>query len=72
VPACNNCGEVFDEGKLVCPQCGADADFTYAEEPNEFDFSEAEESPKTRAGCAVFLFVIGVSGGVCGSALLLI
>jgi len=72
VPACNNCGEVFDEGKLVCPHCGADADFTYAEEPNEFEFSEAEESPKTPSGCAVLLVLVGASGGVCGGALLLL
>ena len=41
---CGHCGELFEKGKLVCPHCGADADFTYAEEPNEFDFGAADPS----------------------------
>jgi predicted nucleic acid-binding Zn-ribbon protein len=41
---CDHCGELFEKGKLVCPHCGADADFTYAEEPNEFDFGTPDTS----------------------------
>ena len=25
-PVCSHCGDLFDEGPLVCPHCGADAD----------------------------------------------
>jgi len=35
---CAHCGELFDEGKIVCPHCGADSDFTHAETPSEFEF----------------------------------
>lgn len=56
---CAHCGELFAEGKLVCPHCGADADFTWAEEPNEFDFATAdspsEAGPPRRGFCAVCL-----------------
>jgi predicted nucleic acid-binding Zn-ribbon protein len=41
---CAHCGEVFQEGKLVCPHCGADADFTFAEDPDEFDFGAVDPS----------------------------
>jgi hypothetical protein len=41
---CAHCGEVFPEGKLVCPHCGADADFTHAEAPSEFEFGPADPS----------------------------
>jgi hypothetical protein len=41
---CAHCGEVFPEGKLVCPHCGADADFTHAEEPSEFELGPPEPS----------------------------
>ena len=62
--ACFHCGELFEEGKLVCPHCGADADFTYAEEPNEFAFDEPDEpEPQKRAGCSVLLLALVVCGG---------
>jgi hypothetical protein len=41
---CAHCGEHFEEGKPVCPHCGADADYTYAEEPSEFDFATPDPS----------------------------
>lgn len=41
---CAHCGGIFPEGKLACPHCGADADFTHAEEPSEFDFGTTEPS----------------------------
>jgi len=52
---CAHCGEVYQgEDRLVCPHCGADADLTYAEEPNEFEFEGAEEAPPTPAGKGCF------------------
>jgi len=41
---CAHCGELFPEGKLVCPHCGADADLTYAETPEESEFGPADSS----------------------------
>jgi len=32
---CFHCGELFDEGRLVCPHCGADREMTYYETPPE-------------------------------------
>ncbi len=34
---CAHCGELFSEGKLVCPHCGADADLTLSEAPYHFE-----------------------------------
>ena len=44
---CAHCGEPFEEGKLVCPHCGADADYTWAETPSEFEF-DAPTGPSDR------------------------
>ena len=41
---CAHCGELFSEGKLVCPHCGADADLTYTETPSDFEFETADPS----------------------------
>lgn len=41
---CAHCGELFTEGKLVCPHCGADADLTYAEAPDESEFGMEDSS----------------------------
>ena len=56
MPVCSNCGEIFEEGRLVCPHCGMDSDANWSPEPDEFDFQEAEE-PKERAGCAFVLLI---------------
>jgi len=67
---CANCGEVFDEGKLVCPGCGADTDLTLADAPvgsgyadpglDDDEYTELLEqeglAPKRRrAGCLVLI-----------------
>jgi len=53
---CFHCGELFDpEGKLVCPHCGADVDFTYAEDPSDLlveDEGEGYEDFLRREGLA--------------------
>lgn len=63
---CAHCGELFPKGKLVCPHCGADADFTWAEEPSEFDFGTADPSPEPRPPkrglCVVCLAGPAISG----------
>jgi hypothetical protein len=41
---CAHCGELFTERKLVCPHCGADADLTYAEAPDESEFGIGDSS----------------------------
>jgi len=56
MPVCSHCGELFPEGKLVCPHCGMDADADWSPEPDEFEFENADE-PQKRAGCAVFLLL---------------
>jgi hypothetical protein len=60
--ACAHCGEVFEEeGRLVCPHCGVDVDFTYGEEPaeHEFEGDESEpEGPKHGQGCAGAVFLV--------------
>jgi hypothetical protein len=43
---CAHCGELFSEGKLVCPHCGADADLTYAEAPDESEFGAEDSSSR--------------------------
>ena len=35
---CWHCGEIYPDGKLVCPECGADADGTWAPDPGPEDF----------------------------------
>jgi hypothetical protein len=57
MPVCSHCGELYEEGPLVCPHCGMDADAGWTPEPDEFDFETAEE-PEKRAGCAVFLLLV--------------
>jgi predicted nucleic acid-binding Zn-ribbon protein len=76
---CAHCGEVFQEGKLVCPHCGIDAEFTHAEEPNEFDFGTpdtssyedfleneglAPPSPRPKRGLCVLLLAGPVISGL--------
>ena len=73
---CFHCGEYFDPDRPVCPHCGADRDYTYAEEPvetgrpDELDEAAYAEflaseglsgRPKGRFGCAATLF-LSVSG----------
>lgn len=62
---CAHCGELYAEGKLACPHCGADADLTWSEAPIEAEYatheSEDEDyreflekeglAPKKRGGC---------------------
>jgi sarcosine oxidase delta subunit len=37
---CAHCGETYEEGRLVCPHCGADADLTWSGEPDEADLED--------------------------------
>jgi uncharacterized Zn finger protein (UPF0148 family) len=58
---CPHCGETYEEeGALVCPHCGVDADLTYAEEPSELEFEQEEEKGP------------GEGGKGCGAAVLLL
>jgi hypothetical protein len=61
---CAACGDVFEEeGRLVCPHCGADADLTYAEEPDEFAFAADEgegEGSGEGKGCGAALLAVAV------------
>jgi uncharacterized Zn finger protein (UPF0148 family) len=66
---CSHCGEIFEEeGRLVCPHCGADVDLTYAEDPEEADFEPEEgEKPGGRepgdpapSGCALLPFMVAI------------
>ena len=41
---CAHCGELFTEGKLVCPHCGADADLTFTEATDESEFGMDDSS----------------------------
>jgi len=57
---CAHCGEMFEEDKLACPHCGADADLTWSEAPVEADYEgvgytegdEAYEETLEREGLA--------------------
>ncbi|MHC4957797.1 MAG: hypothetical protein ACYTGN_05425 [Planctomycetota bacterium] len=61
---CHHCGEHYPAGRANCPHCGADRDFTHAEDPAEFalpeamddaayeDFLAGEGLKKRRSGCA--------------------
>ena len=33
---CHHCGEHYPAKRPACPHCGADRDFTHAEDPEEF------------------------------------
>jgi hypothetical protein len=37
---CGDCGEMFGDGKLVCPHCGAEPDQPWSEAPIEQGYEE--------------------------------
>ncbi|MHC4956329.1 MAG: hypothetical protein ACYTGZ_21010 [Planctomycetota bacterium] len=41
MPVCAHCGEVYSDGRLNCPHCGADADQDWAPDPEYGDFLDA-------------------------------
>lgn len=58
---CAHCGELFEEGRLVCPHCGADADLTYGGDPVDADFAGEDEGGGGSRGCALALALAAVS-----------
>jgi len=68
---CAHCGEVFPDGRLNCPHCGADKDQDWSPDPEYGEFGVEDEEQEYRE----FLEREGLSkasGRSCGTTALLL
>ena len=71
MPVCSHCGELFPDGRLNCPHCGADRDQDWSPDPEYGELGVDDEDQEYRE----FLEKEGLSkpsGRACGTTAVLI